>query len=93
MPWIEDDESVEDALRDVLISHEGEREQEGPEDDDGERRELPPFPPFNAAAEPPEQPLTRSNSRRLSVGLPTRRPRPSAHPVLDSNPCPNAATG
>ena len=32
LPWIEDHDSVEDALRDVVISHGGEREPEG---DDG----------------------------------------------------------
>jgi hypothetical protein len=32
LPWIEDDELVEDALRDVVISHEGAHE---PELDDG----------------------------------------------------------
>ena len=35
LPWNEDDQSVEDALRDVVISHRGERE---PEADDGDKR-------------------------------------------------------
>jgi hypothetical protein len=29
LPWIEDAESVDDALRDVVIPHEGEHEAEG----------------------------------------------------------------
>jgi hypothetical protein len=35
LPWIEDDESVEDALRDVMISHEEDHKEE-PEDGDGD---------------------------------------------------------
>jgi hypothetical protein len=35
LPWIEDDQSVEDALRDVVISHGGEREPEDHAGDNG----------------------------------------------------------
>ena len=35
LPWIEDDESVEEVLRDVVIPHEGDREPEGGDGDNG----------------------------------------------------------
>jgi hypothetical protein len=35
LPWVEDDESVEESLRDVLISHEGEPEARGDDGDNG----------------------------------------------------------
>lgn len=37
--WIEDDESVEEALRDVVISHEGEREPKGDDGGSGDNGE------------------------------------------------------
>jgi hypothetical protein len=36
LPWVEDDKSVEEALRDVVISHEGERDPEGDGGEDGD---------------------------------------------------------